>query len=154
MAWSASGIFARGIKDIMDRTATWDIDGDSYKAALYNNSGTPDKTVTTAALSSYNGAASQWVIANEVTDATNWVAGGRALAGVTWTQGSSTMTFDANDTAGGGTLTITNAYGCLVYDTTVGTQGISFNYFGGANTVTSGTFTIVWNASGIFTITT
>lgn len=154
MPWSASGIFARGIKDIMDRTAVWDIDGDSYKAALYNNTGTPDKTVTTAALSSYNGATSQWVVANEVTDVTNWAAGGRALAGVTWVQSSSTMTFDANDTAGGGTLTLTNVYGTLVYDTTVGTQGISFNYFGGANTVTSGTFTIVWNASGIFTITT
>jgi hypothetical protein len=45
-----------------------------------------------------------------------------------------------------------------VYDTTVGAAathpGISFNYFGGSQVVTSGTFTINWNASGIATFTT
>jgi hypothetical protein len=66
--------------------------------------------------------------------------------------------FDANDLAGGGTVTITNAYGCFVYDDTItaGTvadQGVCFNYFGGAQSVTSGTFTIVWSASGLFQIT-
>jgi hypothetical protein len=30
---------------------------------------------------------------------------------------------------------------------------VCYNYFGGVNSVTDGTFTIVWNASGIFTIT-
>ena len=56
-----------------------------------------------------------------------------------------------------GTTTLTNAYGCLVYNDTVTTpvadQGLCFNYFGGANSVTSGTFTVVWNASGIFAFT-
>ena len=55
------------------------------------------------------------------------------------------------------TTTLTNAYGCLVYSDTrttpVADQGICFNYFGGANSVTSGTFTIVWNASGILALT-
>jgi hypothetical protein len=68
--------------------------------------------------------------------------------------------FDAADLSGGGAVTLSNAFGCLVYDDTItaGTggiadQGISFNYFGGAQSVTAGTFTIVWNASGIAQIT-
>ncbi len=35
----------------------------------------------------------------------------------------------------------------------VGDQGVCYNYFGGAQSVTAGTFTIVWNANGIFRIT-
>jgi hypothetical protein len=64
------------------------------------------------------------------------------------------MRFDAADLAGGGNVTLTNAFGCLVYDNTIsgGTvakQGVSFNYFGGAQSVTAGTFTIIWHANGI-----
>jgi hypothetical protein len=44
-----------------------------------------------------------------------------------------------------------------VYDDTrttpVADQGLSFNYFGGANSVTSGTFTIVWNSAGVLALT-
>jgi hypothetical protein len=66
--------------------------------------------------------------------------------------------FDAADLPGGGNVTLANVYGCLVYDDTItaGTvadQGICFNYFGGAQSVTAGTFTIIWNASGIAGIT-
>lgn len=154
MAWSDSRIFVRYLKDIMDRTAGMDLDGDSYKVALYNNSITPDRTVASASTGFNTG---QWATANEITDATNWVSGGRTLAGVTWTPSAGVITFDANDLAGGGTLTLAATYGCLVYDDTIATpvadQGACFNYFGGANQVTSGTFTIVWNASGIYTLT-
>ena len=52
------------------------------------------------------------------------------------------------------TTTLTAVFGCLVYDDTLTTPvadpGLSYNYFGGTNSVTSGTFTVVWNASGIF----
>jgi hypothetical protein len=48
-------------------------------------------------------------------------------------------------------------FGCLVYDDTLTTpvadQGLSYHYFGGTQSVTSGTFTIVWNASGILSLT-
>ena len=44
-------------------------------------------------------------------------------------------------------------YGCLIYDDTITTPvadpGVCFVYFGGANSVTSGTLTIVWHSSGI-----
>jgi hypothetical protein len=77
--------------------------------------------------------------------------GGRALASKTFSidTGSSSIIFNAANLAGGGTVTITNAFGCLVYDNTItaGTvakQGLCFNYFGGAQSVTGGTFTILW----------
>jgi hypothetical protein len=37
--------------------------------------------------------------------------------------------------------------------TPVADQGVCYLYFGGAQSVTSGTFTIQWNASGIMQLT-
>jgi len=31
----------------------------------------------------------------------------------------------------------------------VAKQGVCYNYFGGAQSVTAGTFTIVWNVNGV-----
>ena len=135
---------------------------DTVNVALFNNSVSPDAS---AAVGSTGYNTGTWTTGNEVTDVTNWVAGGRALASKTYsvlTAGSQTtasaVNFDAADLAGGGTLTITNAFGCLVYDSTItaGTvakQAMCFNYFGGAQTVTGGTFTIVWDATGVFKFT-
>ena len=45
-------------------------------------------------------------------------------------------------------------YGCLVYDDTLTPKaGVCYNYFGGTNSVTNGTFTIVWHANGVFRFT-
>ena len=126
---------------------------DSHKVALYNNSITPDNTVATAVLTEYNGSASQWVTANEVSQAGQWAAGGVALGTVTFAQASNVDTFGAANTASGSAATLAAVYGCLVYDTTVASRGVCYNYFGGSNGVTSGTFTVVWNASGIATFT-
>ena len=166
MAWTDSRVFREWPKSIMGQGQTAAVlpagyaglGADTVKVALFNNSGTPDKD---AALTSTGFNTGQWVTANEVTDATNWVSGGRALASKTFTTPSTgVFMFDAADLAGGGTVTLTNAFGCLVYDDTItaGTggiadQGVSFNYFGGAQSVTAGTFTIVWNANGIVRFT-
>lgn len=168
MAWSASAILrtwplaisGQGQTAAVLPAAYAGLGADTVKVALFNNSITPDKDASLAT-SGYNSGSSQWLTANEVTDATNWVAGGRALASKTLTNPSTGVyMFDAADLAGGGTLTLTNVFGCLVYDDTItaGTggvadEGISYNYFGGAQTVTGGTFTIIWNANGIHRIT-
>lgn len=131
---------------------------DTVKVSLHNNSVTPDKD---AALTSTGFNTGTWTTTNEVTDATNWVSGGRALASKTLTNpATGVFMFDAADLAGAGNVTITNAYGCLVYDDTItaGTggiadEGICFNSFGGAQSVTAGTFTIVWSANGVLRIT-
>lgn len=155
MAWSASKIFAATIKDALDRTNAFDFDGDTFKVALYDNDITPDNTVA-AANSAYN--AAQWVATgNEVSDGVEWDAGGEPLVSPDITVSTSTIKWDATDTVSGGTsATLANVYGCLVYDDTLTTpvadQGVCYNYFGGTNSVTDGTFTVVWSANGIFTI--
>lgn len=133
---------------------------DVVNVALYNNSITPDATVAVAS-TGYN--TGTWANTNEVTDATNWVGGGRALAGKTFAADATSVSvvFHATNLAGGGNVTITNAFGCLVYDNsitagTVAKQGMCFNYFGGAQSVTNGTFTIVWatvgGTTGVFNV--
>ncbi len=153
MAWSASKVFAHTV--LLSMTSTqFDLVTDTFNVALYNNTGTPDNTVTTSVLTEYNGAASQWVTANEVSQAVQWPAGGVALASQTWLQASNVDTFTGANTASGSAATLLSVYGCLVYDATVSNIGISYHYFGGTNSVTAGTLTVVWNASGICTFTT
>jgi hypothetical protein len=159
MAWSNSKIFRFFLGEVLANNAAYDLSGasvDTFKAALYNATTTPDQNVATAVLSGYNGAASQWVVANEVTDATNWPAGGRPLVTPAIDVSvSATVFWDAADTTSvGATTTLVSNYGTLVYDDTLTNKpGISFNYFGGVQQVTNGTFTIVWHANGIFRFT-
>ena len=159
MAWSNSKVFQRHLTNMIGNVTAIDYDADTFKAALYNNSITPDNNVTTDVLTGYNGAASQWVTANEVIDTTgggtDWPAGGVALASKTVDVATAnTVKVDAADTASGATADISTAHGCLVYDDTLTNKpGMCYNYFGGANSVTNGTFTIVWHANGIVTST-
>ena len=156
MAWSNSKIFMALIEDTLENTSAIDLNADTFKAALYDNDITPDQTVT-AANTAY--AVGQWVVTgNEVTDGTNWDTGGEPLTGVASTFTSNVYTFDATNTPqSGASCTLANVYGCLVYDDTIAApvadQGLSFHYFGGAQSVTGGTFTIVWHTSGLVTIT-
>jgi hypothetical protein len=154
MAWSASKIFQAFVTDAFNNTAALDLDTDTITVALFDNTITPDRTVASAS-TAY--AAGVWA-SGGVSDASGWPAAGRNLASIASSASAGTYTFDAADTvSANSTTTLTNAYGCLVYENTLTTpvadQGICFNYFGGANSVTSGTFTIVWNASGLFTVT-
>lgn len=157
MAWSNSKMFRAYLADIAANTTAIDLDGtDTIKAALYGTTPTPDQNVTSA-LSAYNAGTSQWVTANEITD-TNWPAGGRPLVTpVVNSATSAVVFFDAVDTTGAGNVTLAAVFGCLVYDDSIATpvakQGICYNYFGGTQSVTAGTFTIVWNANGIWRAT-
>jgi hypothetical protein len=157
MAWTGtqgSHVFQEWISQFYQVSGTGytGIDSDAINVALFGNTGTPDPTAVVASTGFNTG---QWVTANEVTDATNWVSGGRTLASKTFTfPAGSTFMWDAADLAGGGNVTLANVYGGFAYDNTItaGTvakQGISFHYFGGAQSVTAGTFTIVWNTLGI-----
>jgi hypothetical protein len=153
MSWSNSKIFSSFITDSLNRTNAFDLNSDAFKAALYNNTTAPDQTVA-AASAAYN--AGQWAVANEVSNG-GWSAAGLALASITSGFASNVYTFDAADTANGSAATLAAVFGCLVYDDTLTTpvadQGVCFNYFGGTQSVTAGTFTVVWNASGILTLT-
>lgn len=154
MAWSASKIFSAFPTDSFNATEAFNVDADNIKAALFDNTITPSQTVASAS-SAYG--AGVWA-SGGVLDASGWPAVGRQLLSVTSGFSSNVYTFDAADTvSANSSTTLTNAYGALVYDDTLTTpvadQGLCYNYFGGANSVTAGTFTIVWNASGIMTLT-
>jgi hypothetical protein len=159
MAWSNSKVFQRYLSNMVGNVLALDYDADTIKAALYGTTITPDNDVTTDVLTGYNGAASQWVTGGEVIDSsgggTDWPAGGVALAGKAVDVATADLVkVDANDTASGATADIAAAFGCLVYDDTLANKpGMCYNYFGGSNSVTAGTFTIVWHANGVLSFT-
>lgn len=155
MAWANSKIFRPFMADVLDNTSALDLGSDVPKVALYNNTTAPDQNVTSAN-SAY--AVGQWVVGNEVAQAGQWAVAGVALASTSLNSASAGIVFyDAADTASGSAATLAAVFGCLVYDDTITTpvadQGICFNYFGGTQSVTNGTFTVVWHANGIFRIT-
>lgn len=157
MAWSTSKIFRQYVADVQTVTSLTGftgLDSDTIRVALYNNSITPDQNVT-AANTAYN--AGVWANTNEITSSSNWPAAGVALTGqVVDASNNGIVFFDANDTASGGSATLSNVQGCLVYDdsvTNVADRGVCYNSFGGAQSVTNGTLTLVWNVNGIMRFT-
>lgn len=150
MAWSASKIFSAFVTDALNNTAALDLNADTFKVALFNDTITPSQTVATA--STIYGAG-VWA-SGGVGDTPSWPAVGRDLASIASGFSSNVYTFDAADTASADATTdLASVFGCLVYDDTVADQGVCYNYFGGTNSVTNGTFTVVWNPSGIFALT-
>ena len=157
MAWSNSRWFIFTIRDSYSGTQDIDLTVETHKAALYDNDITPNQDVT-AANTAYN--VDQWAIAgNEVSDGTEWDAGGEPITGtdVDDDDTAGTIEWDATDTPSGGTsATLAAVFGCLNYDeaatTPVANKGICYTYFGGTNDVTNGTFTIIWAAAGIANI--
>lgn len=154
MPWTDSRVFGAWIEDTLENTAALDADTDTFKAALYDNTVTPDRTVT-AANTAYN--AGTWA-GGHVSDATGWPSVGRDLTGVSSARAAGVYTFDATDTtSANSTTTLSATHGTQIYDDTIAApvadQGFCFLYFGGAQTVTSGTFTIVYNGSGLVTFT-
>ena len=149
MAWSASKAFRQYTADMIGNTAALDYDADTIKVPTFNNSISPDNTVT-AANSAFN--VGQWANTNEVTSSTDIPAGGLTLASKTVTPSSGNVPIDAADTASGSAATAT-VYGNEIYDDTLTTpvadQGMGYNYYGGAVSVSNGTLTLVWNASGL-----
>jgi hypothetical protein len=125
---------------------------DAVKAALFNNSVTPDRD---AAVTNTGYNSGTWVTANESTGSSEWVAGGRALTGKAVTASAGGLvTFSAAGLPGTVAITMANVYGCLIYDDsftggTVQDQGIAYEYFGGNNPVTSGTFSLNWDTRGV-----
>ncbi|WP_030248086.1 hypothetical protein [Streptomyces sp. NRRL S-455] len=157
MAWTESKAFRAWISGPMMQaagTGYTGLDSDTVKAALFDNNVTPDRDAAVAE-TGYN--TGTWTTAREITGGTNWPVGGRSLASKTFTSPApGTVMFDAADLSAGGTVTLTDAYGCLVYDDSItgGTnavadQGVAYFYFGGPQSVVSGSFTVVWSSNGL-----
>lgn len=145
MAVTASGVYVATVVDALDTTQlALDLDLETHKGALFNNTITPNFTTDTAyGVAPYD--------ANEVTG-TNWAAGGVALTGTTFTASSGVAVFDATDVSVAAT-TITNARAYLLYaDALAGNNAICLVNFGADYSTVAGTFAITWDATGIFRI--
>lgn len=165
MSWSGSKIFAAYLTDVLNNTTAIDIVTDAtIYVALYNDSITPSNVVTSANSAYGSGvwtAGSSPNLVDSTSGAAGWPYVGRPLVTKTLSDYSvATVKWDADDTVSADShTTITNAYGCYLYDDTITTpvdmQGIAYIYFGGTGqSVSEGTFTIVWNSAGIMTIAT
>lgn len=154
MAWTTSGIFVYTIKDTLDGTDPHDLNTDTLKLALFDNTITPDYDAVSAS-TAYN--TGQWLVAAEVDNGGgNWPAGGYTLVSPSITPvspGAGQVKFDADDVSAA-SVTLSDFYGGLIYNTsatTVTNQGVCGIYFTGAPySTTSGTLTITWDTNGIF----
>lgn len=148
MAFPSSGLFVATLVDVLDTTQlAIDLDLETHKVALFTDTITGANLVTDTAYG-----VGAWA-ANEVPNATGYTTGGNALTGTTYvSSGAGVTTFDATDTPWT-TSTFSAVRGCLIYaDALAGNNAIIAITFGADYAVTSGTFTIQWNASGIFTV--
>jgi hypothetical protein len=167
MAWTASAIFREWPKSVMGQGATAAVlptnyaglGADVVKGTLFGGN-TPDKDATLPT-TGYNSGSSQWTTASEKTSGSDWITTGRTLSSKTFTTPSSgVFMFDAADLTSAATASLSGVEGILIYDDTIATstggvadQGVCYNYFGGSQSVSSGTFSVVFNANGIFRFT-
>lgn len=135
----------------------------NWKAAI-NDAALRAATVkVTLHTSSYTFAATHNVYAdltNELSTANGYTNGGASLASISWSQTSGTATFDAADTvwtASGGSIVARRAVIRVVgtFNSQVDPLIASIlmdNTPADVTTTTGNTLTLVWNASGIFTL--
>lgn len=156
MAFNTSSVFRQLVADLFNNTQDMDWDtATTVKAALFPDTITPDNDVS-AADSAYD--AGVWLSTSEISDGTNWDAGGEPVTSRTISVATADkVILDAVDTPqGGASTTLTDVAGCLVYNdsaTSPADQGFCFNDFGGLQSVSAGNFTIIWNTGGVMEFT-
>ena len=132
----ASGIYNRFKANIFNKIV--DLEGDTINVSLYDNSHSFTATDTV------------YTTTNELTTTGGYTQGGKALASKAVTEAATTKWDAADSTWTSATFT---AYHAVIWDDTVGTDDLICSIdFGGAQTVTAGTFTIQWHADGIITL--
>ena len=154
MAWTVSNCSGAGISALIGGTfygTGQTYSGDTINVALYNNTGTPNKD-DTFAHNAYGNAGGAWATGNEITG-TGYTAGGNALGTKTNSEASGLVSVGGANTSWT-SATFSGTFGDLVYDNTITNKNAyCWNYFGGTQSVTSGTFTIAWSSGNVFTVT-
>ena len=137
----ASGLYGITFLNALKNTLALDLDSDTIKIMLVTSSYTPD----------FGAHDFKGDVSNEVSG-TNYTAGGNTLSSLALTQTGGTIKFDAADTSWS-SATITDARGAVIYDDSLTDDPlIAYIDFGANYSSTNGTFTIAFNAGGIFTI--
>tara|TARA_R100000458_G_scaffold46701_1_gene45262 strand:- start:680 stop:1108 length:429 start_codon:yes stop_codon:yes gene_type:complete len=137
----ASGLYGITFLNALKNTLALDLDSDTIKIMLVTSSYTPD----------FGAHDFKADVTNEVSG-TNYTAGGNTLSSLALTQTGGTIKFDAADTSWS-SATITDARGAVIYDDSLTDDPlIAYIDFGANYSSSNGTFTIAFNAGGIFTI--
>ena len=137
----ASGLYGITFLNALKNTLALDLDSDTIKIMLVTSSYTPD----------FGAHDFKADVSNEVSG-TGYISGGNTLSSLALTQTSGTIKFDAADTSWS-SATITNARGAVIYDDSLTDDPlIAYIVFGSDFSSSNGTFTIAFNAGGIFTI--
>lgn len=131
----ASGVYNRFKANLMNKEV--DLEGDTIKIALYDNS------------HSFTAADTDYTTSNELATTGGYTQGGQALDNKSVTEAATTK-WDADDEVW--TSSTFTAYHAVIYDTSVTNDLIASIDFGGAQTVLSGTFTIQFDSDGIITL--
>lgn len=128
-----------------------DLSADTFKTGLITSAVTPTASTSDPRWGAGGGTN---LATNQVTPGGNYSTGGPTIASTTWT-GTSTLTFDGNDISiAQNASNPTNARWAIFYnDTATGKQALGFVDLGATIDLTAGAFAIVWNASGLFTLT-
>lgn len=138
----ASGVYNNFKAELMNGSYNLGSGGNTLKLALLNNS------------HSFVAENDVWsdISANQISG-TGYTAGGATLANqaVSIDDTDDEGVFDADDVSW--TTASFTAYHAVLYNTSVTNDLILSIDFGGAQTVTAGTFTIQWNAEGILNLT-
>lgn len=150
MAAPGALVFYREFKKYLG-DGTFDMDSNTFKAALLTSSYTPD-TENDDIWGDISG--------NEVGSGNGYTTGGATLGSVTWTRSTTTVKFDAADTSWTGSSSGFVARYLAIYAS--GTLNTHVNPLVGYMLLDSApadvsfaagnTVTVVWNAAGIFTL--
>jgi hypothetical protein len=120
---------------------TIDMDGDTFKIILLGSGYTPD-----TAHSQYSN-----ISGNELANGNGYTTGGQTLSNVVWSRTAGTVKFDATDPVWTA-ATFDARYAAIYDDTVLNDLLVCLIDFGALKSVSSGTFTIVFHADGIFTL--
>jgi hypothetical protein len=143
MAWTKSGLYALSYRDALNATnLAINFALTTHKWAMYNNTETPAFQTETV-----------YAATNEVTG-TGYTAGGQTIVSPTFAVAGATaiLTYDMADQVWASPTTVT-ARGAKLYADALSDNLLVGMNFGSDFTSTAGTFTIQFDALGVFTIT-
>lgn len=140
MAISASGFYGLSLEKIVTNAAAISLEAEDNKIALVTDSYTPD----------FNAHDFFNALTNEVSG-TGYTSGGKALTGTEVTVSGGVLTWDASDVSWT-SATFSDAMAGVIYADAVADELLFLMDFVTAASVSSGTFTIQVNASGILTL--
>ena len=125
---------------------------DTYRLGLITNAVTPTASTSDPR---WGAGGSTNFATNQVTPGGNYSTGGPTIGSSTWSETAGTATFDGSDISIAVNASNPNnaRWGIIYNDTSAGKEAVAFLDLGGVTDLTAGTFTVTWNASGIFALT-